>query len=123
MRNPAIAALAFATLSIGGASAQAPIGGRYNVAGTNLDGTSYIGQADIQVTSETTCRIRWRTGGGSAQDGICMRQGAVFTAAYVFSNGRAGLVIYRQQDDGSLVGSWTIAGTNGVGREVLSPAR
>jgi hypothetical protein len=123
MRTLTVLLLAMLCAPVGLAMAQQPIGGRYSVAGTNLDGSAYTGRAEIQLTSDTTCRIRWFTGGSSSQDGICMRSGQVFTAAYVFQNGRPGLVIYRQNDDGSLVGSWTISGSSGVGREVLSPAK
>ena len=38
------------------------IGGTYEVQGTNLNGSTYSGQAEITVTSENTCRIVWNTG-------------------------------------------------------------
>ena len=37
--------------------------------------------------------------------------------------GKVGLVIYKVNDDGSLVGLWTIADQEGVGAEVLTPAK
>lgn len=95
------------------------IGGVYHAAGTNLDGSPYRGTATITLTSSTTCNIKWTTGGTTSQ-GICMRNGPAFSAAYIL--GRSiGLVIYNVQPDGSLKGLWTVAGAEGVGTEVLTP--
>ena len=95
------------------------LGGSYRIQGKNLDGSSYSGKAEITVTSENTCRIRWDT--GTVQYGICMRNGPAFSAAYSFANGTVGLVIYKIRDDGSLAGLWTIADQKGVGEEILTP--
>ena len=95
------------------------IGGRYLVKGTNLDGSIYEGAAQITPTSEFTCEIVWQTG-GSTSSGICMRDGNAFTAGYEM-NGKIGLVIYLIQKDGTLDGTWTIAGVNAVGTEILTP--
>jgi len=111
-------ALACALMSAVPAMA-ADLGGTYKIAGKNIDGSSYSGKAEITVTSENTCRITWNT--GSVQNGICMRNGSAFTAAYVFSSGTVGLIIYEIEDNGSLKGLWTIADQKGVGEEVLTP--
>lgn len=111
--------LAFAAASFGAAQAQS-VGGRYDVIGANIDGTPYRGQAQITVTSQNTCRIAWSAGGVS--DGICMRNSNAFTAAYSMK-GKVGLVIYQVMNDGSMQGLWTLADTNGVGRETLVPVR
>jgi hypothetical protein len=95
------------------------IGGRYLVAGTNLDGSPYSGEAQITLTSNVTCEIVWVTGGTESR-GICMRNGNAFAAGYELG-GAVGLVIYMVQLDGSLRGSWTVAGLNAVGTEVLTP--
>ena len=100
------------------ASAQS-IGGRYSVNGTNLDGSSYSGQARIELLSDVTCAIEWNTGGVIAE-GICMRSGNVFAAAYVLQ-GEVGMIIYEVMPNGRLDGTWTIAGEPGVGTEVLTP--
>jgi hypothetical protein len=113
---------AFAVATTGAAHAQ-NLGGRYQVQGTNLNGSPYAGIAEIKVVSSTTCTIRWQTGGGSVQDGICMRNGAAFSAAYAFPDGKVGLVIYRMLENGSLDGLWTVAGLNGAGKETLIPMR
>jgi hypothetical protein len=95
------------------------IGGCYTVAGTNFDGSPYGGDVEITLTSETTCVIKWTTG-GSESKGICMRNDDAFSAAYVLGN-EIGLVVYKAMSDGSLHGLWTIAGKEGSGTEVLTP--
>lgn len=110
--------LAAALACAGPATAQ-EIGGRYSVQGTNFDGSPYRGTATIAVTSRNTCRITWHT--GTVSQGICMRNGLAFSAAYAFEDGKVGLVIYTVHEDGTLEGTWTIADTDGVGTETLVP--
>lgn len=95
------------------------IGGNYTVQGTNHNGSPYTGEAQITLTSDTTCEIVWNTG-GQISNGICSRNDDAFAAAYVLGNA-VGLVIYKVQEDGSLQGLWTIAGQPGTGTEVLTP--
>jgi hypothetical protein len=95
------------------------IGGVYDVLGTNFDGSQYRGTAEIVLTSQTTCVIRWVTG-GSTSEGICMRNNDAFAAAYKLGND-VGLVVYKVNPDGSMQGLWTIAGQEGNGTEVLTP--
>jgi hypothetical protein len=95
------------------------IGGHYTVAGTNFDGSPYAGEAMITLTSDVTCEIVWVTG-GTQSSGICMRDGNAFAAGYELG-GKVGLIIYLVQPDGTLDGTWTIAGVNAVGTEVLTP--
>ena len=117
MKRIALAAMA---LLAGAFGAQAQnIGGMYAVNGTNLDGSPYGGTAEVRLTSETTCEIYWTTG-GSTSSGICMRNGPAFSAGYEL-NGKVGLVIYQVFEDGHMEGLWTIAGTNGLGTEMLTP--
>jgi hypothetical protein len=101
------------------ASAQS-IGGSYVVNGTNLDGSPYAGTAEITLTSSTTCAIHWVV--GSTSEGICSRNDDAFAAAYVLGDA-IGLVVYKVRADGSLDGLWTIAGKEGSGTEVLTPAK
>ncbi|MFI0846280.1 hypothetical protein [Mesorhizobium sp. IMUNJ 23232] len=95
------------------------IGGKYSVAGTNFDGSPYTGEAEIKLRSETTCAIKWNTG-GSVSQGICMRNKDAFAAFYAL-NKSYGLVVYKVMEDGSLHGLWTIYGQDGSGTEVLTP--
>ena len=97
------------------------LSGSYSVAGTNLDGSPYSGKAVITLTSGYTCDIAWTTG-GSTSSGICMRSGNAFAAGYEL-DGKVGLVIYLIEPDGTLNGTWTVAGLNANGTEVLTPDR
>jgi hypothetical protein len=97
------------------------IGGRYSVEGKNLDGSSYSGEAEIVLTSETTCAIKWETG-DTESVGICMRNDSSFAAAYVMGD-ITGLVIYEIMPDGTLNGLWTISGSEGNGAEILTPLK
>lgn len=96
-------------------------GGKYKVEGTNINGTKYNGEATIVITSETTCEIHWVTG-GTASDGICMRNDDSFAAGYMMGK-EVGLVIYKVSPDGVLNGLWTIAGNGGAGTEILTPEK
>ena len=103
---------ALAALCATPAAAQS-IGGSYTVAGTNFDGSAYTGEAEITLTSETTCVVKWTTG-TTTSDGICMRNDDAFSAAYVL-NDEIGLVTYKVHEDGSLHGLWTLAVKEGNG--------
>jgi hypothetical protein len=95
------------------------IAGRYEVNGTNPNGSAYSGTADITQTSETTCRIAWHV--GSEWRGICMLSGNAFAAAYN-SGDTFGLLIYQRAADGTLSGAWTV-GAGAGGTETLTPMR
>ena len=95
------------------------IGGHYKVDGTNLDGSPYTGEAEITLTSETTCVIKWMTG-STELTGICSRNDDAFAAGDVMGDA-VDLVIYKMQPDGSMHGLWTIAGKEGNGTEKLTP--
>ena len=113
-----LALLAALVLAGSGAMAQ-DLTGHYRVKGTNLDGSIYEGEAQITATSEFTCEIVWQTG-STTSSGICMRDGNAFSAGYEL-NGKIGLVIYLIDDNGTLDGTWTVAGVNAVGTEILTP--
>jgi hypothetical protein len=119
MKRLAFAAAALLVTTFG-AAAQ-PIGGMYDVVGTNLDGSQYKGTAEIRGITDTTCEIYWTTG-GTTSGGICMRNGPAFSAGYSMGD-KIGLIIYQIMDDGSMQGLWTIAGASGNGTEVLTPQR
>ncbi|MBI2717949.1 MAG: hypothetical protein HY245_06335 [Rhizobiales bacterium] len=110
---------AFFAAALATPAAAQSIGGHYKVAGTNFDGAPYSGEADIALTSQTTCEIKWTTG-STESSGICMRNDDSFAAGYVIGD-KIGLVIYKLMADGTLNGLWTIAGQEGNGTEVLTP--
>ncbi len=103
------------------ANAQTVNAGKYTVEGTNLDGSSYSGTAEITLASETTCVIEWDTAGVKSS-GVCMLNGNAFAAAYVLGDA-LGLVVYQVNGDGSLDGKWTITGKDGSGTETLTEAK
>ena len=113
-------ALAAACLWCTAAAAQS-VGGDYTVAGTNFDGSPYSGTATITPSSNSTCRIEWKTGSTTSQ-GFCMLADKAFAAAYKL-NDSVGLVVYELQGDGTLKGYWTIADKSGAGTETLTPAK
>jgi hypothetical protein len=114
-------ALAGALLAASGLAANAAeVGGKYDVRGTNLDGSHYSGTAEISSTAKYTCRITWDV--GSESSGICMLNGTAFAAGYTLKD-KVGLVIYELKDDGTLDGTWTIADEDGYGTEVLIPRK
>jgi hypothetical protein len=112
--------LAIAASSGATAFAQS-VGGRYEVQGTNFDGSPYGGTATISRSSDTTCRIEWNTG-GSFSSGFCMLWNGSLAAAYKLGN-VVGLVLYELRSDGSLNGVWTIADKSGAGTEILTPLK
>src|SRR5579872_6362690 len=119
MRTRLIALSAAALLFAPSAFAQ-NVGGDYQVAGTNFDGSAYSGTATITPSSNSTCRVEWKTG-STTSTGFCMLAGDALAAAYKL-NDSVGLVLYKLQGDGSLNGIWTIADKPGAGTEVLTPA-
>ena len=111
--------LLLATGLAAAASAQT-VGGTYSVSGTNADGSSYTGSAEITVNGPA-CSISWQTGGSSSA-GTCLLTGNAFGAAYQLGDS-PGLAVYQLQPDGTLKGQWTTIGSCGVGSETLSPSK
>ncbi|CAN7523236.1 hypothetical protein LJR098_004906 [Rhizobium sp. LjRoot98] len=103
------------------AHAQTVNAGKYTVEGTNLDGSSYSGTAEITLASETTCVIEWETAGVKST-GVCMLNGNAFAAGYVLEDA-LGLIVYKVNGDGTLDGKWTITGKDGSGTEVLTEVK
>jgi len=96
------------------------IAGHYRMEGVSTTGSAYSGTADITMSFENTCRIRYSDG----FEGICMLSGdRTVTAAYIV-HGKAGLAIYEAQSDGSLVGTFIDDFHGGkFGKEKLTPLR
>jgi hypothetical protein len=91
----------------------------YSVAGTNADGSKYIGTATVSVISDATFTIQWSIG-SSTYTGFGMRMNETLAATYTL-NGSPGLIMYEVDDDGVLDGLWAIRGQNGNGTERLTP--
>jgi hypothetical protein len=114
--------LALAFIAMAPAAFAQNVVGRYEVRGTNLDGSRYGGTANVTGVSDTTCTMVWQTGGTTSR-GICMRQGNVLAASYKLGES-IGLAIYRWNDNnGFWDGTWTVTGQPGTGTERLIPLR
>ncbi len=92
---------------------------RYDVSGTNADGSKYSGTASVDVISNATFTIHWDIA-GSTYTGFGMRMNDALAATYTI-NGKPGLVIYKVDDNGVLDGLWAIRGQSGDGTERLTP--
>jgi hypothetical protein len=109
------------TTGLASAASAQTVGGDYAAEGTNFDGSLYSGKATITRSSDSTCLIRWQTG-GTISTGFCMLANKSFAAAYKLGND-VGLIVYELRPDGSLVGYWTIADKSGAGTETLTPVK
>ncbi len=92
---------------------------KYNSTGTNPDGSKYTGSAVVHIISDTTFAIEW-TIAGETYKGFGMRMDDSLSATYML-DGQPGLIIYKVQADGSMVGTWAIKGQSGTGSETLTP--
>jgi hypothetical protein len=92
---------------------------RYDVSGTNTDGSKYSGTATVDVISDATFTIRWDIA-GSTYTGFGMRMNDALAATYTI-NGKPGLVIYKVGGNEVLDGLWAIRGQSGDGTERLTP--
>lgn len=93
--------------------------GVYLVEGIAFDGQPYVGEAEIVATTDVTCEVIWRVGDQESY-GICMRMADAFAVAHEIE-GAIGLGIYAIMPDGTLAGTWTLAGIEAVAKEVLTP--
>jgi hypothetical protein len=91
---------------------------RYDVSGTNPDGSKYSGTASVKVISDTTFTIKWDIA-GSVYEGFGMRLNDTLSATYTI-DGEPGLVMYKVDGSG-INGLWAIRGHNGSGSEHLTP--
>lgn len=97
-----------------------PLAGRYEAAGTNPDGSPYQGTAVI-TGDGPRYRIAWSIG-SSTSSGRGTLEGNRITVAFNGEMTGRGTATYRLQEDGSLVGTWSVEGGTGEGTETLTPA-
>ena len=91
----------------------------YDMRGTNPDGSAYSGTFRVQKVGTASYNVRWQIG-STAIDGVGMMSGNIATATYLL-NRKVGLIIFTQNDDGTMDGQWTVQGSEGVGTEHLTP--
>ena len=94
---------------------------KYDVAGTNPDGSKYAGTATIEVISDTSFTIHWDTG-SPVLEGSGLRTSDLVAATFMLEND-PGLIIYKVDDSGVLNGLWSIRGRDGTGTERLTPQK
>src|SRR5262245_6911788 len=97
------------------------LSGAYDVSGINPNGSRYKGTATITI-GEKKCRVNWKIPATTAY-GNCELKGDQFTV-YFTLNGAKGVVVYKLQRNGTLVGSWWMnTSRKSKGRETLRPRR
>lgn len=97
----------------------AEVGGHYRMEGVDTKGVTYAGSADVSMSSESDCRVKYSDG----FEGICMLSGTTLVVAYDVHR-KLGLAVYEIGSDGVLEGRFIDDyHGGGVGREKLTPAR
>lgn len=113
-RTLSVAALVVAVCS---AAAAEDLGGRYLVTGKLANGRSYSVSAEIVMTSETTCEIKWYDG----SKGVGMLDGKTLSIGSAV-NGNPQVGVYHVNPDGSIEGMFTDNfHPKGISREKLTP--
>ena len=92
------------------------LSGTYQCEGSNPDGRPYRGIVEITKTDKTY-RVVWRMQSGSV--GIGIVQGDALAVSYV-TGGSVGIVLYRIERGGRLVGEWTLFGADKLFPEILT---
>src|ERR1700687_1394752 len=113
----AVVFFAFVTLAHADSLTLAP---KYDVVGTNPDGSKYTGTATVKLLSDTTFAIDWSIA-GTHYKGFGMRRNDAVAATYTI-DGQPGLIVYKVEGDG-FDGLWAVRGQNGSGTEHLAPSR
>jgi hypothetical protein len=96
-----------------------PLASRYDVDGTNPDGSRYSGALAIEVISNTTYAVRWDIA-GAVYRGFGMRMNDALSATYTL-DGQPGLIMYEVRPNGILQGIWAVRGQSGNGTERATP--
>lgn len=100
-------------------TARPNIAGKYNVNGTNPNGSTYKGTLEV-IPHGDVYQFRWSAGNQS--DGVGVINGDVVAVAYASgANGKGcGVVDYNINGDGSLDGKWGYWGTDESGTETAT---
>jgi hypothetical protein len=102
--------------------AQAPdreVEGVYRCEGTNPDGSRYRGVVEIRKDADTY-RVSWTMSQRASALGIGILRGDVLAVSY-FTGESLGIVAYRMEKGGQLIGEWAVLGAGGQIRpETLS---
>lgn len=106
--------LAVCAIGLSPSAAQAQeIKGRYNVSGTDIDGTKYKGSLSIEP-SGSTFKLTYRD--GKTQKGVGILRNGRFYSAWGPSD-KCGVAVYFLKADGNLEGEYAYIGDTGVYKE------
>ena len=117
--QPSNASSSSSSSSKNSATAPPNIAGKYNVAGTNPNGSAYKGTLEV-IPHGDVYQFRWSAGNQS--DGVGVVNGDVVAVAFASgANGKGcGVVDYNINGDGSLDGRWGYWGTDESGTETAT---
>jgi hypothetical protein len=114
-----IAAFVFCLLAVPAFADNLTLAKHYKATGTNPDGSTYTGDVQVEIISDTTFSIVW-TISGTKYKGFGMHRNNAIAATYEI-DGQPGLVVYKVDGNG-WDGAWAVRGQNGNGTEHLTPA-
>lgn len=100
------------------AGAQSIVSGTYDVAGTDVDGSTYTDWMRITAKSDTDCVIDWERDGKPMRT-LCLISGDALATSFLFDNAII-LLVYRSVGYGRLEGIWKIDGEASAGRETIT---
>lgn len=96
-------------------SMAADVTGSYTCKGTNPNGSPYTGTTVIKENGGGYL-VTWNIGGGMIYSGAGILTDNIFSASW-----GNGVVVYRVQNDGRLIGKWLNASGGELGTETLTP--
>jgi hypothetical protein len=103
-------------LTAGAALAEPILPGIYDVAGTDLDGSSYTDVMELATDATGACTATYAGDGDNPMLGICLIDGDRLVIGSVMGGHLLGVL--RQVGPGRLEGVWRIEGEAGQGHEV-----
>lgn len=107
------AVLIVAAMPLSGLAAD--IVGNYSCKGTNPDGSPYSGTVVIEENGAGYV-LRWTIGGSLMYSGAGLLNDDLLSASW-----GSGVVVYKVESDGKLVGEWLNASGGELGTETLTP--
>jgi len=98
----------------------ADIAGTYSCQGTNPNGSSYSGTVIILAQGDAYA-MTWSIG-SSGHRGVAILMGGYLSSSWgtAGNSGPGGVVVYRVEKDGRLVGKWANPGGGKLGTETLT---
>jgi len=99
--------------------ASAEITGTYACQGTNPDGSGYSGT--VTITAQGAAYAMSWSIGGSGHNGVAILMDGYLSSSWgVAGRGPGGIVVYKVEADGRLVGKWSNPSGGQLGTETLT---